>query len=143
MDALKGGDPKPLANMMRLGPAPAWVCAQLAIMLDPKDGYNGWSLVPKRDLRSRREKALQTLRNYREYRKRIIAEISKRLQAQGIGDISESEWPSGIVDQVIKDLEVDLDVSDRTLYKAWKYDDKRIVMDSLRMLGMLPDLNKT
>ncbi len=144
IDALNKGDPKPLANMMRLEPAPAWVCAQLAIMLDPEDGYNGWELVPKLAYQGRRESAINTLRKYREYRKRIVAKINNRLQAMGCQGNSESgELPSGVVDQVIKELEVELGVSDRTLYKAWKHDDKQIVRESMRMLGMLSNLNKT
>lgn len=143
MEALKVGDPQPLANLMRLEPAPVWVCKQLAIMLNPPKKYLGWRLLLKSpDKRKSIEGRMKTLVNYREYRKRIISEISKLLQADGKGVFSERDLPEGYVDRAIKELEIELGVSDRTLYEAWKYDDLEIVFESQCLLGLVPNSGK-
>lgn len=143
MEALKFGDPRPLANLMRLEPAPAWVCKQLAIMLDPPKEYLGWKLLLKPpDKRQPLETRIQTLRNYREYRKRIISEINKLLMAEGKGVYSEKDLPEGYVNRAIKYLEIELGVSDRTLYEAWKYDDLAIVLESQHLLGLIPNSHR-
>jgi hypothetical protein len=146
MDALKVGDPKPLANLMRLEPAPAWVCKQLAIMLDPPKEYIGRKLLIKPlDGRQVLEKRMKKLREYREYRKLIISEINKYLKADGKVGYSEKDLPEGYLDRAIKFLEdpAELGVSERTLYKAWKYDDSEFVLEGLHLLGLIPNSDKS
>jgi hypothetical protein len=118
----RGGNPKPLAKLLREGQSPPLeVTERLGILLDPPEGYVGPTLTLKSPKRGR-DQALRALSEDIKLRKRIQAELEV----------------TGKLESAITTVKEQTGLSRSKLFEVWDIDNYEAVVRSQVMLGYGP-----
>lgn len=119
----KGGDPVPLANLLKQAKTPNdWILRHIGVMLDPPKRYRGPRLMIKPEGKRSMKAAAESIRRRRELRARILV-------VKGLGSVEPA------IQQVMNET----GLSRAAVYEAYATDEYRAVMEAEAILGNLDD----